>query len=204
MQSSQPPKKQMSNTKSDLIDAFAQLYIDTPIEKITVRRLIELAGYNRSTFYLHFEDIYAIREHIETHILTVIKTNLKNIVPITNFAKNFTKGFMKLHSQEAHYLDIVFTGVNSDHFLIRLQKELSAYWLDLFLSETPSHTVSPQQQYTVSVYFAMVINAVHAWINNRRNIDLDDFTQYMNTLLTHSIVDSIQTIFPNPTDELEI
>ena len=157
MQSPQPAKKQMSKTKSDFIEAFAQLYIDTPIEKITVRRLIELAGYNRSTFYLHFEDIYAIREHIETQILTVIKNNLKNIVPITNFANHFISGFVKLHSQEAHYLDIVFTGVNSDHFLIRLQKELSAYWLDLFISNTPSHTVSPEQSYTVSVYFAMLL-----------------------------------------------
>lgn len=201
MQSSQPAKKQMSKTKSDFIDAFAQLYIDTPIEKITVRRLIEIAGYNRSTFYLHFEDIYAIREHIETQILSVIRTNLKNIVPITNFANHFISGFIKLHSQEARYLDIVFTGVNSDHFLIRLQKELSAYWLDLFVSETPGLTVSPQQTYTISVYFAMVIHAVHGWINNRRNIDLDDFAQYMNTLLTHSIVDCIQTYFPAPTDK---
>lgn len=201
MQSSQAAKKQISKTKSDFIEAFAQLYIDTPIEKITVRRLIELAGYNRSTFYLHFEDIYAIREHIETHILTVIKTNLRNVVPITNFANIFITGFMKLHSQEEHYLDIVFTGVNSDHFLIRLQKELSSYWLDLFISETPDLTLSPEQSYTISVYFAMVINAVHAWINNRRNIDLDDFAQYMNTLLTHSIVDCIQKYFPAPTDK---
>lgn len=51
-----------STVKTDFIAAFWGLYEKYPIEKISVRRLCEAAGYNRSTFYNHFENVYALLE----------------------------------------------------------------------------------------------------------------------------------------------
>lgn len=48
----------MTITEENFITAFWQLYQDKPIEKISVRELCETAGYNRTTFYDHFKDIY--------------------------------------------------------------------------------------------------------------------------------------------------
>ena len=45
-------------TKADFQEAFWRLYSTTPMEKITVAQVCQLAGYNRATFYLHFSDIY--------------------------------------------------------------------------------------------------------------------------------------------------
>ena len=49
--------KSMS-TKGNFITAFWQLYEDKRIEKISIRELCQVAGYNRATFYAHFKDIY--------------------------------------------------------------------------------------------------------------------------------------------------
>ena len=56
-------------TKADLKEAFWRLYSSTPIERITVGQVCELAGYNRGTFYLHFDDIYALLASIEQTLL---------------------------------------------------------------------------------------------------------------------------------------
>ncbi len=55
-------------TRKDIIDAFWEFYEVKPIEKITVRQVIERAGYNRTTFYYHFADIYDVRRQVEMRI----------------------------------------------------------------------------------------------------------------------------------------
>ena len=56
-------------TKADLKEAFWRLYSQKPVEKITVGEVCSLAGYNRGTFYLHFRDLYEMRDDIETSLL---------------------------------------------------------------------------------------------------------------------------------------
>lgn len=181
--------------KTDFIDAFAKLYKDIPIEKIKVRRITELAGYNRSTFYKYFTDVYAIREFLELHIITIIKSTLKSVIPVTEFTANFLIGFTKLHRYEAKYMDILFTGVDGHHFANLLQEELTEYWLELFLKNASTAVITPEQRYTVHIYFATVISAVQAWINNGRDMELDDFAQYMNKVLPGGIVNCLHSVF---------
>ena len=50
-------------------EAFWRLYAQKPIEKITVGQVCELAGYNRGTFYLHFQDLYDMLQGIERTLL---------------------------------------------------------------------------------------------------------------------------------------
>ncbi len=56
-------------TKADLKEAFWLLYTEKPIEKITVGEVCARAGYNRGTFYLHFQDLYALLAEIEEQVL---------------------------------------------------------------------------------------------------------------------------------------
>lgn len=43
-------------TRKNIVMAFCRLYEEKPIEKISVKDVIALAGYNRSTFYEYFTD----------------------------------------------------------------------------------------------------------------------------------------------------
>ena len=59
-----------NKTRRDFEDAFWQLYAEKSIEHITVRELSERAGYHRGTFYLHYTDVYALLESIESRLLS--------------------------------------------------------------------------------------------------------------------------------------
>lgn len=44
-------------TKTKLRRAFWSLYEHEPIEKISIKQITDIAGYNRGTFYLYFKDV---------------------------------------------------------------------------------------------------------------------------------------------------
>lgn len=53
-----------SSTKQAIIEAFIKLASKKPLEKITVRNIVDTCGINRNTFYYHFQDIFAVLEEI--------------------------------------------------------------------------------------------------------------------------------------------
>ena len=52
----------MEKTEKAIKNAFIELRSKKPLEKITVKELCSLACINKSTFYSHYEDIYALSE----------------------------------------------------------------------------------------------------------------------------------------------
>lgn len=65
-------KKLMSSEKKSAMErmslALADMLRTTPIEQIFVKELCERACVNRSTFYRHFDDVYALLAHIWSEI----------------------------------------------------------------------------------------------------------------------------------------
>ena len=57
--------RKVQYTRMVLADSLIELMKAKPFEKITIRELCDLANVNRSTFYLHYEDIYALLRYIE-------------------------------------------------------------------------------------------------------------------------------------------
>ena len=58
-----------AQTKQNLMEAFWQLYCKAGIEKVSVKQITAKAGYNRSTFYEYFTDVYDVLEQIENSLL---------------------------------------------------------------------------------------------------------------------------------------
>jgi AcrR family transcriptional regulator len=58
-----------AQTKENLMEAFWGIYCGTRIEKVTIKDIAAKAGYNRSTFYEYFTDVYDVLEQIENAVL---------------------------------------------------------------------------------------------------------------------------------------
>ena len=52
-------------TQDKIINAFWEMYKEKPVSRITVKELSDACGIGRGTFYNHFEDVYAVLDHIE-------------------------------------------------------------------------------------------------------------------------------------------
>ena len=60
--------RRIRKTKKQLRLALTTLMLEKNINEITVSQLTALADLNRSTFYIHYQDIYDMVEQIETEI----------------------------------------------------------------------------------------------------------------------------------------
>ena len=66
----------IEKTERAIRNAFLELRAAKPLEKITVKELCSLACINKSTFYSHYEDIYALSQTLECEKITAVLTNI--------------------------------------------------------------------------------------------------------------------------------
>lgn len=52
------------STKEALAAALKQMMTVKPMDKITIKDLVEICGVNRQTFYYHFDDVYDLLEWV--------------------------------------------------------------------------------------------------------------------------------------------
>ena len=64
-----------SFTKKAIMDSFLRLMEKKPLEKITVRDIVDDCGINRNTFYYYFQDIYAVLEEYCDHLIRELPQN---------------------------------------------------------------------------------------------------------------------------------
>ena len=68
----------IEKTKKSIRNAFIELRTKKPLEKITVKELCALACINKSTFYSHYEDIYALSEAMEQETVASIISGMSS------------------------------------------------------------------------------------------------------------------------------
>jgi AcrR family transcriptional regulator len=111
--------------RAHLLEAFWGLYCQAGIEHITVKEVAAKAGYNRSTFYEHFDDVQACLRELEQRCLP----NLEELPPVLASAEPssaFLQTFLALYEEKASYYNVLL-GENGDpSFRRRLIDETKA------------------------------------------------------------------------------
>ena len=70
--------RRIRKTKAQLRAGLAKLMQEKSIKEITVKELVEEVDINRSTFYLHYTDIFNMLSTIEEELLEEIRQTIQN------------------------------------------------------------------------------------------------------------------------------
>ena len=95
-------------TKHALAASLKKLLAEKPIDKITVKDIVEDCGVNRHTFYYHFQDIYELIEWFMYDEAEHILGNHKTF-------DTWKDGFHDLYSYLQENKDIVMNAYNSNY-----------------------------------------------------------------------------------------
>jgi AcrR family transcriptional regulator len=79
-------------TKKTIRDAFLNLREKNALEKIRVNKLCEMALVNKTTFYKHYQDIYALSGEIEDETIQAILDNFASINALFSDTDSFIRG----------------------------------------------------------------------------------------------------------------
>ena len=71
-------------TKAQIKKAYVEALHHKPMDKITVSELCKTSEINRSTFYLHYQDTYAVLEELLNEVLDSIEIPQKDFFKVAN------------------------------------------------------------------------------------------------------------------------
>ena len=69
--------RRSKRTEAALLNALAELLKQKQLRKITINELVSLADIHRSTFYLHYQDIFDFYQQTENSFLAIYENVIK-------------------------------------------------------------------------------------------------------------------------------
>lgn len=159
-----------AKTKQNIMDAFWDIYCVKRIEKITVSEISAKAGYNRSTFYEYFTDVYDVLEQIEKSLLP----NIDELPPLTQTLENDEMPidlFIKLYAGSSKYYTVLL-GENGDPSFAAKIKNGIKEKLKAQLDEDTQWNL--EVDYTLEYMLSAMIGILTYWFKNGENISKED------------------------------
>lgn len=167
-------------TRQTFIDIFCILYREKPIEKITVQEIAKRSGYNRSTFYQYFTDIYQLLEFIESDVLSYAKNMALTYVPFKLEDTTLIHQVAQLYNEKGNYLSALLGDYGSVRFLDKIKKEMlpdvgAVIW---------SNNDNPLLPYIQEFYFSAMLGIFRYWYRNNKNISSEKLVSLVYTLFS--------------------
>ncbi len=166
-------------TREALITAFFQLARTKNINQITIREITTLAGYNRTTFYRYFEDVYALMEYAEDDFLRQTKDAMEQRCREDGSGeRQFFETLIRCFHENADRVCILLSEQYRSHFLRRITESVPS---------RPNITIrnTPKKKVIKDIYFYGIFHAISINLQNRDALPDED------------LLDLIQELFEN-------
>lgn len=171
-------KEISTQTRQNLIDAFWELYCEKRIEKITVREITTKAGYNRSTFYEYFNDVYDVLEQIEESLLPNIE-DMPPLLPTMGNESVPIDSFIKLYSSSSKYYTVLLGDNGDPAFAGKIKNGIKAKLLEQLETSESNMEID----YTFEYMLSAMIGILTYWFKNNENISKEDLVKLMYELM---------------------
>ena len=114
-------------TKRSIKNAFIKLRSNKPLERITIKELVESAEISKATFYLHYRDIYDLSDSLQKELIQDILQSLDQPELFLSDTTAFTSALFYAFSDHHSMIEILFSGSQSAILPLSIEKELKEY-----------------------------------------------------------------------------
>lgn len=181
--------RRVKRTKMLLQNALVDLMLEKAVGKISVKELTQQADVNRSTFYLHYLDIYDMLEQMENEFVETIQgffhdffTPLPTSMPLTLFV-NISEWL----EQDKEYYVKLLRGSASGYIFEELESRIRDEFLTLlyliFLDEE-SLDLRTRVNFTVSG----TVGVLRMWVMEGGNISLVELSETIDDILNNGMI----------------
>ena len=187
--------RRIRKTKAQLRAGLAKLMQEKSIKEITVKELVEEVDINRSTFYLHYTDIFNMLSTIEEELLEEIRQTIQNhpVSPFNESSFPFIEDIFHILAKNKDICNALL-GPNGDiAFIHRIENLISTHSLNV-LRRTFPDTIE-DLKYSYSFCLSGCIGLVKTWLTS----DTDETPQYMAQLTFRLIMNALRHMYPDNT-----
>ena len=152
-------------TRLLLKTALTELMQQKPFSEITIKDICEQADLNRTTFYLHYTDQYALLQDIEREVQEKALDYLKNVRPAEE-APEMIEDFLQYIKSHSDLFRILFCDAGSEDFRRRFIQTV----MENLRVNIPTAAGSPEEPYVLCFLMQGSAQIIKEWIT--RGFDL--------------------------------
>lgn len=175
----------MSNfTRKAIIDSFIKLLNKYPLNKISIKDIVDDCGINRSTFYYYYEDIFALLNE-------VLEIETQKALQLSECDFSWKEGFIKSTEFSRNNKTAIYHIYNSisrealDKYLYEVIGNMLNYAIH---NEIKDLIVSPiDVQILTDIYKFALVGMVHKWLQSGMKEEYDDIVSRMYELMSDNI-----------------
>ncbi|WP_195268016.1 TetR/AcrR family transcriptional regulator [Eubacterium sp. 1001713B170207_170306_E7] len=175
-----------AQTRQKLIEAFWQIYGEKGIKHTTVGAVAKSAGYNRSTFYEYFTDIYDLLEQLEDDLLKGLKAEIAK-----EFQNGIPKDFQDYSRMCAHIfvpfddkLYVLLSSKGDPSFPAKLQKTVKP----LFFSFVGFKGNEEHLDYIITFGFSAMTGLLSHWYEEGKKLSTEELFRIMQALIATGVL----------------
>lgn len=157
------------DAKAEFLTAFWKLYEKKELEKISIRELCQTAGYNRTTFYVYYDDIYDLLDKaIESIFLPIREEIIRRIdfsraLQVSAFGEIFLQALRK----EDTHIELLF---KRHHYLL-LGEKLKKEWMALLREKYSGREVDFSfLEYVMEYQLSAVMGVIKYWLQTGKKL----------------------------------
>jgi len=180
-----------SITKQNIKNAFWEEFKIKTIDKITVKEICYVTGYNRSTFYQYFKDVYDVLETIENELIEELD-RLFDENPIEFITSdNFISKITEIYNSKGELLYYLLNNQTNSSFLDKYKTLIKS---KLFTTEIDDRVKRLKISILLEFIVSAVISALSFWYPRREEMDTSDFIEYIQSIATNGPINLIKEL----------
>jgi len=177
-----------AKTKQKFLDAFWKIYKEKRIERISIKEICQIAGYNRSTFYEYFIDIYDVLEQIEDKLIPTKEL----LPPINIMSKKFgvpLEIFLKIYEENSEFYSVLLGDNGDPSFATKLKNSTKKLLKEEIQEDIKMD--SANLDYLLEYVLSAMIGIMSYWFKSGKTISLNELISLITLINERGISDII-------------
>lgn len=176
-------------TKRAIVESFIRLLNEKPLDKITVKEIVDDCGINRNTFYYHFEDIRAL-------LTFVIDAEVERVIAKHESVASLEEGFIAaanfaLSNKRAVYH--IYNSVSREE----LERYLNSIAEDVMRSmvegiEESKNVEEEDRELIIHFYKSGLVGMATGWIGEGMKAEPEQLIRRIGSLLQGSVLEALK------------
>ena len=164
------------DAKAEFLTAFWKLYEKKELEKISIRELCQTAGYNRTTFYVYYDDIYDLLDKAIESIFLPIR---EEIIRRLDFSRAlqvsaFGEIFLQALRKEDTHIELLFKRC---HYLL-LGEKMKKEWMALLREKYSGREVDFSfLEYVLEYQLSAVMGVIKYWLQTGKKLSQQELVR---------------------------
>mgnify|MGYP004651509717 FL=1 len=187
--------RRIRKTRAQLRKGLAELMQEKSVSEITVKELVERVDINRSTFYLHYTDIYNMLDSIEKDLFEELETTFQAHAAGTleEEAFPFIEDVFSILEDNRDIVSALLGPHGDIGFLTKIESILSKYSFMVLKKSFPERDADLACAY--SFCLTGCVGVIKAWLSGRLG---DKTPDYMAALIYRMIISVLHSAMDAP------